>query len=179
MYATMTRQNAYLLLGLLYGLALAVWSFLLAGAGHGTYVALGLSSAPLGFLGIAPALLGLPLLWACVGRLLAGANAPPYRRALLAVAAAHYLGATVLLSRDTFGDWGYLDRALVAAPLLVFCGSAVYVAGQVILWATFFRAGKATSVVAGNGGRAAALTGQGCSRKLRWLRSIGLRRSAL
>jgi hypothetical protein len=154
MYLTLKRQNTYLLLGLLYGLTLAAWSFLLAGAGHGTYVALGLSSAPLGFLGIVPALFGLPLLWACVGNLLARANTPPYRWALLTVAAAHYLGAAVILSRDTFGDWGYLNRVLNAAPLIVFCGLAVYLAGQVILWAAFFWAGRATTSAVGGGGRA-------------------------
>jgi hypothetical protein len=151
---TLKRQSGYLLLGLLYGLILAAWGFLLAGAGHGTYLALGLSSAPLGFLGIVPALFGLPLLWACVGRLLARAHVPPYRWALLAVAAAHYLGAAVLLSQETFGDWAYLDRALAAAPLLVFCGFAVYVAGQVTLWAAFFRAWRTTSVETGSGRRA-------------------------
>src|SRR5437868_1513833 len=98
-------HNWYWLWGLLYGLALAFWSFGAAGAGHGTCVPLGLSSSPLGWLGIFVAFFGLPALWAGVGFLLERANEGRARLAFLLVVAAHYLSIPPLLAGEMFGDW--------------------------------------------------------------------------
>jgi hypothetical protein len=129
-------MNKYLSLGAVYGTGLAVLAFLAAGFGHGTYVVLGLASAPLAMLGVAVALISLPFLWMSIFALLY------CRKRLFAMAMLlHYLGAMVLLTvprfAESFGDWNSFARVWGRSPgLLVLC-FLWYGAGQIFLWMDF------------------------------------------
>ena len=123
-------------LGAVYGIGLAIFAFLAAGSGHGTYAVLGLVSAPMGIVGILFALISLPFLWTGIFVLL------HRNRNLSAITIlVHYLAATALLTIPRFGhqfaDWNYFMKMWAMSPaLLVSCG-LWYAAGQIFLWTDF------------------------------------------
>jgi hypothetical protein len=120
--------------GLLFGLGLAALGFFAAGGGHGTYVLIAASSAPLGVFGIWVALAGAPVLWATVG---AGFDwlAASRRRWLIGPALmAHYVGTIVLVSREPYGDWAHLWRLLHTLWPALLAWVLLYVAGQIVMW---------------------------------------------
>ena len=125
--------------GLLYGLLLAIVGFLATGAGHGTYVLIGVSSAPLGFLGIMIALLSPPLLWAIIGWLLSRSERSPDRIIFLVIMAVHYSSLWRLLRREPYGDWEYFDRMWQSWPVIMATGIASYLVGQGVIWLYFLR----------------------------------------
>lgn len=131
-----TELTKLALVGAAHGTVLAVLAFLAAGYGHGTYVVLGLASAPLGLLGIIAALIGLPFLWAAMF-VLARRNRSAFVFAMLV----HYLSAAVLLTTrqfaDQFGDWDYFGRAWTRSGVFLFVCFLWYFAGQVLLWMDF------------------------------------------
>ena len=116
--------------GFCYGAALAALGLLAAGAGHGTYIPMGISSAPLGLFGFLSAGLGAPVLWGCVAMLLAAGR----RRLTGGVVIAHYAGAVVLASHGAFGDWAYLNRSIRPLGVLITVWTLIYVIGQLVLW---------------------------------------------
>src|SRR5580765_1700576 len=75
--------------GMLFGVGLAALGFLAAGAGHGTYVLIGASSAPVGVLGIRAALAGAPIFWAVVGAAFDWLEKPWRNRLVTAVMLLH------------------------------------------------------------------------------------------
>ena len=107
--------------------------FMVAGVGHGTYVVIALSSAPLGLLGIAVALFGGPVLWSGVGILLAlAARSKAALVALVTVMLSHYAGLLFTLgTEDWFANWGHLPKGAVE---LVWVAVALYGFGQVAIW---------------------------------------------
>lgn len=123
-------------LGLGYGLLLMFVSFLAAGIGHGTYTVMGLCSSPLGLFGsILIALFGIPVVWCCIGILLAMAT-PSCRWALLAfpgVMLLHYLALASILATGEFADWGYVRRV----QEMFWGGIFLYLAGQAGIWLFF------------------------------------------
>src|SRR5690242_972150 len=91
--------------GFFYGLLLATIGFAVAAAGHGTYVLIGIWSAPLGILGIIVSLLSPPLLWSIIGWGLGRSERVRSRNAFLVLMAFHYLSLWPLLTRKPYGDW--------------------------------------------------------------------------
>jgi hypothetical protein len=121
--------------GLLYGIVLTCIGVGAAGAGHGTYVVMGLYSSPLGLTQeIVIALFGTPVLWCVAGALVGVVRYWPPRIAFLIAMAVHY-GALplILASGSVFGDWSHAERY----PDVVIFGVIAYAVGQLILWVLF------------------------------------------
>jgi len=123
------------LYGFLYGLVLAGIGLMAAGAGHGTYVLLGLYASPLSLMqNIALAIFGSPVLWCIIGGLLAGTGKRGWTIIFLVAMLTHYVSLPwVLMDGNTFGDWEYVAKVW----WFVLLGIGVYVVGQVILWIVF------------------------------------------
>ncbi|HKV91041.1 MAG TPA: hypothetical protein VJW20_00685 [Candidatus Angelobacter sp.] len=124
--------------GAIYGTGLTLLAFLAAGYGHGTYVVLGLVSAPLGLLGIEVAFLSLPFLWTGIFLLVRRNGGIFFTLMLL-----HYLGAAVLLATqkfsDQFGDWDYFAIVWSKSRILLVACCIWYLVGQVFLWRSFLK----------------------------------------
>src|SRR5689334_14355527 len=99
-------RNAYgvewlmipIIAGLTYGLILGLLSFLLMGAGHGTYVPFTISSAPFGLVTYLPftvvfGLIAIPILWAFVALAAERRRHHMFRVALIV----HYVGVALSL----------------------------------------------------------------------------------
>jgi hypothetical protein len=112
--------------GLCFGVGLAALSVVAAGVGHGCYVLLGLVSAPLGLLGIAPAVLVTPLFWLFAGLLAVRAAEKKVALAFLLLMGAHLTGAVVALSVGPYADWMYLSRTATVTVT----GALVYAVAQ-------------------------------------------------
>jgi hypothetical protein len=123
--------------GFIYGLLLAIIGFAATAAGHGTYVLIGISSAPLGFLEIIVALLSPPLLWSIIGWLLGKSEQQRNRNVFLVMMAFHYLSLWPLLTREPYGDWEYFNRAWSYSPGIITTGIGSYLAGQALIWMYF------------------------------------------
>jgi hypothetical protein len=121
-------------IGIGYGLGLAVLSFMAAGAGHGTYLPLAVASAPLVILGVPTALLGTPVLWAVIGRLATVQPAIAMPAVLV-----HYGAAGWLVVGTEFGDRQYILKIHEFAPWLLPTWTLFYLAGQVAVWGTLKR----------------------------------------
>ena len=121
------------MVGLGYGVILSVLAFWATGAGHGTYIPLGLSSAPSGFLGIIAALVAIPVLWALLGGMVASGRGG-HARIARAVVLLHYVTGALLLAFTDFGDRAKLGYVWSEAPSMIASWALVYLAGQVVLW---------------------------------------------
>jgi hypothetical protein len=118
--------------GIAYGTLLGLLAFLAAGAGHGTYIPLGVSSAPAGFLGVAAAVIGAPILWGVVG---AAARNNQRMVALLV----HYVSAVWLMNTEAFGDWPRVSEVMHQTPSIVGAWACLYFGGQLFVWMSFLR----------------------------------------
>ncbi len=127
--------------GLVYGLSLTGVGVLMAGAGHGTYLLLGVASAPLSFLGIMFSIVSPPLLWSTLGGLLPYSHKSPQRQILLTALVLHYLAILLLPFFEEYIEEKYLAKALEVNPVVVVLGMALYLLGQAIIWFYWFRAG--------------------------------------
>lgn len=136
------RRVMLVIAGLLYGILLAAVGLVATGAGHGTYVLIGASSAPLAFLAILPALLSPPLLWAIIGGLLSQSGHPGSRAFFLVIMASHYLSLWPLLTREPYGDWESFDRMWQTWPVILATGVACYMVGQAVIWLYFLQRQK-------------------------------------
>jgi hypothetical protein len=123
-------------LGFVYGLALAILAALAAGAGHGTYVLMQISSAPVGLVGAPAAMVGAPVLWAVVGALSGMRGA---WRLAVAMLIAHYAGAIWLTRVEFSSDSNVFLQVLNSGPVLVFMWVLIYIGGQYAMWLTFIR----------------------------------------
>lgn len=125
----------------MYGLSLTGVGVLMAGAGHGTYLLLGVASAPLSFLGITFSIVSPPLLWSMLGGLLPYFHKSPQRQILIAALVLHYLAILLLPFFGDYAEEKYLAKALEVNPVVVVLGIALYFFGQVVIWFYWFRAG--------------------------------------
>lgn len=126
-----TRDLKYFgTIGLVYGVVLAIISMSAAGAGHGTYVLMGIFSAPFGFFGIPGALVGTIVLWLMAGWLIKARQ----KQYLLLLLIIHYGGIFLILNTETFGDFEYFSQIFQHDPSLLILGGIVYVLGQLLLW---------------------------------------------
>src|SRR5687768_7239048 len=96
--------------GLGYGLVLTAMSFLVAGVGHGTYVVLGLSSAPCSLLEHVHAAFAAPApLWGSIAGLAGGVQYRPWRWLFIALLCSHYGSLFwVLQSPSRFANWEHV-----------------------------------------------------------------------
>jgi hypothetical protein len=133
------RVEPDILRGVLFGVGLAVLGFSAAGAGHGTYVLIGASSAPVGVLGIWAALAGAPIFWAVVGAAFDWLEKPWRNRLVTSVMLLHYAGAVLLLSREPYGDWEVLVRLTSTLWPFLVSWSLLYFGGQIVIWTALFR----------------------------------------
>jgi hypothetical protein len=127
------------LAGLFYGGVLAGLSVIAAGAGHGTYIPMGISSAPFGFFGFLAAAAGAPILWGAVGALLHWLRTGSRKRIMTAVLVIHYASALTLAMSPPFGDWAYVLRSMPAIGTIVAVWAAAYVIGQYAIWRSALR----------------------------------------
>lgn len=125
----------FALAGLSFGSILAGAGFAAAGAGHGTFVLIGLGSAPLALANnVNVALIGTPFLWAAIGFLLSRADRWIAATALVVCMLAHYGTLPFVLRRPSpFADWSYAERQKVFV-VTIFC---IYAVAQVAMWFTF------------------------------------------
>jgi hypothetical protein len=105
-----------LMLGAVCGFTLGIFltfiSFIATGAGHGTYVVLGLCAAPFSALDdVLLALIGVPVFWTCLGGLVGGSGHPVARLIAVVLLLAHFVSAPHVLTQTEFADWDYLPRA--------------------------------------------------------------------
>jgi hypothetical protein len=115
------------------GIGMSALGFLAAGAGHGSYVLLGLFSAPLGeFRSVVVALIGPPFLWSMVGLILGWSRTNWLCRiAFPVLLIIHYLSLFMILSPPSpFADWKYVEKV----KSLVIVGFTFYLAGHCFLW---------------------------------------------
>ncbi len=126
-----TSKNWYFAaIGFLYGLVLAIFGLMAAGAGHGTYVLTGIFSAPLGLIGVPAALIGAIILWLVVGLLI---KTSP-KKFLVFLLLIHYGGIFLILNTETYGDFKYFARMFLVNPSILILGLVVYTLGQVLIW---------------------------------------------
>lgn len=129
------------LIGFVYGALLAIFAFLAAGMGHGTYVLAGLVSAPIGAIGIPAAFYGAPVLWSCTGLLLRNPGSRLRRLLFLCLVVTHYLSSVALLTGERYGDWKQFVKGFSSgqsATVLV-VGLLFYLLGQVVIWVVFLK----------------------------------------
>lgn len=121
--------------GAAFGAVLAVLAAVATGAGHGTFVPLYVTSAPLSALGFGPGLAGAPIIWTLLGAMMLQTRNLTVRRVGVALLMAHYVSAAVLLLTLSNGDeYRHLMHALKIAPEVSALWVAIYVAGQVVIW---------------------------------------------
>lgn len=135
------RTTVIALLGVVYGAVLSYLGFLCTGGGHGTFMPLGLGSAPLGLLGVWAALLGTPLLWGLLGFLVARSDQTLYRRIFLVAAIGHSIAAALILALSDSGDWRYIERTRQAIPGIMAAWIVAYAAGQAVMWYGYLKFG--------------------------------------
>ncbi len=140
--------------GIVYGVVLSVLSFMLTGAGHGTYVLILVSSVPVFLLNaILPENLlfiilffGSPILWAVAG-LFSVWRSGRRRLVFPVVMAAHYSGI-ILLIPEFYGGWRQSTSHLWGSrdeQIYTLLWFALYVSGQIALWVVY-RANKHTGM---------------------------------
>ena len=133
------------LAGLLYGLSLASIGLLEAGAGHGSYLLLGIAAAPLSFGGIRFSLIAPLILWTTVGCFLSSTYKSPQRQIFVLLLGLHYFAVPFVSLFRLYSDPVYIAEAWKYNPLMLVLGFAVYLLGQVMLWLLWFRFGKTSA----------------------------------
>ena len=131
-----------MVLGCLYGMSLTAVGILLTGAGHGTYVLLGIASAPLSFLGIISSFVSPPLLWTTLGGLLAYSSKVPQRQIVAVALGLHYAAILLVPFFHDYADRKYIERSWQANPVMITAGAALYVLGQVAIWLYWVKQGQ-------------------------------------
>lgn len=127
------------LAGLCYGGVLAGLAIIAAGAGHGTYIPMAVSSAPFGYFGFMAAAGGAPILWGGVGALLYWPRRGSRKRIMIVVLVIHYASALALVMSPSFGDWAYVVRSMPAIGTIMSVWAAAYVIGQFAIWRSSLR----------------------------------------
>jgi hypothetical protein len=133
------RKEYFIFAGLLYGIILSFLSFLSAGAGHGSYVLLGMFSSPFGFFDILTAFLMIPVIWTVFGLLTAYIDFVIVRLIFLVLIAVHYVAMFFLLREELYGDWEHLFRHLSILAPVILVGFTCYLAGQLVMWHRFIK----------------------------------------
>ena len=137
-------------MGVGYGLTLAALSLLLMGFGHGTYLPLAISSAPLAVIKYPPpftffiGLGGCVVLWVFVAAISCSERRRPAFRTVLIL---HYIGVAIAVIEPIDGDWSYFSKMLQVSGPAVLLWIVAYVLGQAMVW-NWFAEGKSTAEAA-------------------------------
>ncbi len=149
--------------------ALALWC---TGAGHGTYLPVAVSSAPLsgldlllqlgkvllglpdwtsessplllvfGMIGGTAMLCGSPFVWGAMAALARGPRTERRTRLFLGTVLSHYLVGVIAIVAMISEDWRYLNDTWRAVPEVLVSWAVVYVGAHMLLWRSFLRNGK-------------------------------------
>ena len=136
MTAITKRRILYAAAGLLYGAVLAAWGLLPGGGNFDLPMALAGSPAGLGF-----------LFWPVLAYLSAGRPSTLSRFVFLCAASAHYFGLIRYFFHEGSGDLHWF-KVFVNDSLFILSFALLviaYLAGQVLLWVTFWRAAEGPS----------------------------------
>lgn len=144
---TAKRLVVFLMLGGLYGVILSCVGFMLAGAGHGTYILLAIASAPLSLLGGFWFLVSPPLLWTIVGSILAYSSRIQQRQIGFFVLSVHYLSGLFAWFVADYADLKYFERVWQDNALMLVGGITFYLFGQISIWAYWLKQGRHKSPV--------------------------------
>jgi hypothetical protein len=125
--------------GVTYGAGLTCLGIMAAGAGHGTYLLLGIASAPLSFLGIPLSIISPPLLWGLVGWLLSRAERGPQRQIVPALFLVHYAAILLMPLFEDYAEGKYIAITWAHNPVILILGAGVYLLGQGLMWGYWFR----------------------------------------
>jgi len=120
--------------GLAYGVVLSLLSLGTAASGHGSFILIVLSSAPLGSFGLIGAFVATPVLWALIGGLAVAARAGRFERSAVLLPALHVLAVLILIELSDASPGREFRDALIETPWPMAAWSLLYVAGQVALW---------------------------------------------
>jgi hypothetical protein len=116
-----------------WSMAILVLSVLLAAGGHGTFVLLGLFSAP-------ASLLGTKIAWySCIPVGIALAVLAP-RRGFPIVVSVHYLTGLAVTTLTDFDNWRRLSTLPSQFALTLSAGVGLYAIGHYLLWRTWMDA---------------------------------------
>jgi hypothetical protein len=127
-------RRGWALVGFVFGCALVVFGFGAAGAGHGSYLLLALSAAPVSLMP-GPGLFAAPFWWAWVGWLL-----KQRQSVLLIVALAiHTVCAALILLFGTLAEpgaeqWESWHRVERVMPTWIWSGIVAYSVGLIAAW---------------------------------------------
>lgn len=141
------RLVVFLMLGGIYGVTLSFVGFMLAGAGHGTYMLLTIASAPLSLLGGFWFFVGPPLLWTVVGAFLAYSSRIPQRQIVFFVLSLHYVSGPLAWFVADYADLKYFERVWLINALVLLAGITFYMLGQISIWAYWLKQGRLKSPV--------------------------------
>jgi hypothetical protein len=139
------RLIVFLMLGGLYGVTLSSVGFMLAGAGHGTYMLLAIASAPLSLLGGFWFFVGPPLLWTMVGSVLAYSSRILQRQIVFFVLSLHYVSGPIAWFVADYADLKYFEGAWQINALMLLGGITFYMLGQISIWAYWLKQGRLKS----------------------------------
>jgi len=129
-------------IGLVYGSLLAFLAIGAAGAGHGIYIPIWISSAPFGFLTFlsdagteAAFFTGAPIVWATFGALVAQPGGREWRRTTCVLILLHCLSGLALVVAKTDSDeYAHVLQVLRMFPEVPLAWTFCYLAGQAIVW---------------------------------------------
>src|SRR5262245_58968137 len=96
--------------GAVLGAILGFLAIVAAGAGHGTYTLVAMTSSPLGIGGIPIGLLGGPIVWGTMAFLVAKSSQRKERRLFVLAVAVHYTVGILLILVSEFADWDRLNK---------------------------------------------------------------------
>jgi len=127
------KELLFLLVGIVYGAALAFVGFMLAGVGHGSYLLLFVAAAPFSFVGFWPMFIFPLLMWGIVGWLL-GSSSRFEQRLAVGITLFHYvsvaLGLYVLMS--PVGE--FVLKMFQYDYWSAVIGTSIYLLGQILIW---------------------------------------------
>ena len=137
------RTNAVTRLAFPYGFFVLIMACICGSCGHGTYVAVGVTSAPLSLIGVPIGVSSVklsafgygfalgPFFWKLMGFAATKRDSPRLRLLFPAVAGLHYLSAIVAVTATgAYSDWEQIPPVLGFFILWLLA----YVFGQIALW---------------------------------------------
>lgn len=137
------KRVHFVIAGILYGIAVCIWSFFSLGMGHGDAVLFVIFSSPFSsFFNFYLALSLIPVIWTIFGLLMAFLDYPVSRFIFLVIITSHYITIFYFLISPPYANfWGdffrYLNSINGASTIVI--GLAAYLVGQVVMWRRFIK----------------------------------------
>lgn len=128
-----SKESLFLVLGIVYGAALAFMGFMLSGVGHGSYLLLFVAAAPVGFSGGWLMIVFPPVMWGMVGWLL-GSSSRFEQRLAVGITLFHYVSVAVGLYVLMSPVGEFVLKMFRYDYRNAVIGTSVYVLGQILIW---------------------------------------------